>query len=322
MISVIVPVYNAEKYLTKCVDSILAQSFENFELILVDDGSKDGSGAICDKYAARDSRVKVLHNENGGVSAARESGVAQSRGEYIAFIDADDYIAKDYLTVLYEDIVKNNADIACCDCVEIVNGTETNGFHNVLENRVIENRVEYILDFLNLKEFYGYVVWAKLIRKELLKGQMFKQIHFGEDTVYILNLFEKATITTLNDYKGYYYIRNEDSVTVKGANDVTKSLDHFYIGEALVGLSAFTDNNTQAIAANRYAFLVYGGLSLIIKGNHKEIIEEKYDYICQHINAVLKLKDIKLKYKVMLRFYKHFPKLYWTFLHPVLSRKQ
>lgn len=320
LISIIVPIYNAEKYLEKCIESIIKQTYSNFELILVDDGSKDGSAALCDSYAKNDNRIRAFHKKNEGVSVAREFGLAQSKGEYIAFIDADDYIDDDYLNVLYQDIVKYNADIACCECVEIVNGKETNRFHNVLGKRVIENKAEYILDFLNLKELYGSVVWAKLIRKELLKGQRFKKIHFGEDTVYMLNLLEKATITTLNDYAGYYYIRNEDSVTVKGANDVTKSLDHFYVGEALVSLSAFADNNTQAIAANQYANRIYGGISLIIKGNHKEIIEEKYDYICQHINAVLKLKGLKLKYKVMLRFYKHFPKLYWTVLHPVLSR--
>lgn len=321
MISVIVPVYNAEKYLARCVDSVLAQSFDDFELILVDDGSNDGSGAICDKYATRDSRVKVLHKKNGGVSAARESGIAQARGEYIAFIDADDYIAEDYLKVLYQDIVKYNADISCCDCLEIVNGVETNRFHNVSENRIIKNKAEYIQDYINHKEFYGYVVWAKLIRKELVSGQSFKRIRFGEDTVYMLNLFEKVKITVLNEYKGYYYIRNEDSVTIKGVNDITKQLNHLYIGEALVHLSSFTDKCIQEIAANQYANSIYAVLSFLIKGNDKENFEENYDYLCQHINAVLKLRGLKIKYRVMLRFYKLFPKLYWSALHPVLREK-
>lgn len=323
MISVIVPVYNAEKYLTKCIDSILAQSFENFELILVDDGSKDGSGAICDKYAARDSRVKVLHKKNGGVSAARESGIAQSKGEYIAFIDADDYIAEDYLKVLYQNIIKYNADISCCDCLEIVNGAETNHFRCVLENRIIENKAEYVQDYiLNTKELYGYVVWAKLIRKELIEGQAFKRIRFGEDTVYMMNLFEKANITVLNNYKGYYYIRNEDSVTINGFNDITKQLNHIYIGEALVHLSVMTDKCIQDPAVNDYAKRIYAVLSLQIRGNEKASFEENYDYLCQHINAVLKLKGVKLKYKITLRFYKLSPKLYWTVLRPILGSKQ
>lgn len=321
LISIIVPVYNAEKYLAKCIESIISQTYSTFELILVDDGSKDGSGALCDSYAEKDNRIRAFHKNNEGVSVAREFGLAQSKGEYIAFIDADDYIAEDYLKVLYQDIVKYNADIACCDCVEIVNGKETNRFHNVLENRIIENKVEYIRDYVNNKEFYGYVVWAKLIRKELLEGQTFKRIRFGEDTVYMLNLFEKAEITTLNDYKGYYYIRNEDSVTIKSVEDITRPLNHIYVGEALVNLSLLTDKSTQAVSANCYAEKIYGALSLMIKYNDKTSFEKNYEYICKHINAVLKIKGVKPKYKIMLRFYKLSPKLYWTVLRPVLSRK-
>ena len=96
-ISVIVPVYNAEKTLRRCVDSILAQTFEDFELILINDGSKDQSGDICDEYAAKDSRVKTIHKTNGGVSSARNAGLRIAQGEYIAFIDSDDYIDNDYL---------------------------------------------------------------------------------------------------------------------------------------------------------------------------------------------------------------------------------
>lgn len=270
----------------------------------------------------KDKRIKAFHKKNEGVSAAREFGLAQSKGEYIAFIDADDYIAEDYLKVLYQDIVKYNADIACCDYSEIVDGVEFDRIHNVINNRMIKNRSEYVRNFVNCKEFYGYVVWAKLIRKELLNEQTFKRIRFGEDAVYMLNLFKKVNITVLNNYKGYYYVRNEDSVTVKGDKDITKLLEHFYIGEALVHLSFLTDKSTQAISANWYAKKIYIFLSLMIKNNDKTSLEKNYDYVCQHINSVLELKGVKLKYQIMLRFYKHFPKLYRTVLRPVLSRKQ
>jgi len=323
LISIIVPVYNAEKYLAKCIENIISQTYSTFELILVDDGSKDGSGALCDSYAEKDNRIRAFHKNNEGVSVAREFGLAQSKGEYIAFIDADDYIAEDYLKVLYQDIIKYNADISCCDCFEIVNGAETNHFRCVLENRIIENKAEYVQDYiLNTKELYGYVVWAKLIRKELIEGQAFKRIRFGEDTVYMMNLFEKANITVLNNYKGYYYIRNEDSVTINGFNDITKQLNHIYIGEALVHLSGMTDKCIQNSAVNDYAKRIYAVLSLQIKGNEKASFEENYDYVCQHINSVLKLKGVKLKYKITLRFYKLSPKLYWTVLRPILGSKQ
>lgn len=166
LISVIIPVYNAEKYLEKCINSILVQSFERFELILVDDGSTDSSGTICDSYAERDSRVKAFHKQNEGVSAARDFGVAHSKGEYIAFIDADDYIAEDYLKILYHDINKYHADIACCNSSLLCDEKEIVSYDCVLENRIIKNKAEYVRDYSH--KLYCRVVWAKLIRKKLL----------------------------------------------------------------------------------------------------------------------------------------------------------
>jgi glycosyltransferase involved in cell wall biosynthesis len=113
-ISIIVPVYNVEKYLEKCLKSILHQIFSDFELILIDDGSTDSSGRICDEYLKRDSRIKVFHKENGGLSSARNYGIEKSTGKYIGFVDSDDYIAKDMYEVLYNNLQRENADVSMC----------------------------------------------------------------------------------------------------------------------------------------------------------------------------------------------------------------
>ena len=110
-ISVIVPVYNVEKYLTKCVDSIMNQTYKDLEIILVDDGSTDNSGKICDEYVKKDKRFKVIHKKNGGLSDARNVGIKNSTGEYLSFIDSDDYIDNDMIECLYNACIKNNADI-------------------------------------------------------------------------------------------------------------------------------------------------------------------------------------------------------------------
>ena len=107
-ISIIVPVYNVEKYLKRCIDSILNQSFTDFELILVDDGSTDNSGEIIDEYAIKDERIKVIHKENGGLSSARNVGIEYSKGNYIAFVDSDDYINKNMYKILYKNAIKYN----------------------------------------------------------------------------------------------------------------------------------------------------------------------------------------------------------------------
>ena len=121
-ISVIVPVYNTEQYLSRCIDSILAQSFTDFELLLIDDGSKDNSGKICDEYAAKDFRVRVFHKENGGVSSARNWGLEKSQGEWIIFIDSDDWISGSMLLDMYEKAISEKSDLAYCDLKMIFNG--------------------------------------------------------------------------------------------------------------------------------------------------------------------------------------------------------
>ena len=114
LISVIVPVYNVESYLKVCVDSILAQTYENLEIILVDDGSKDSSGKMCDEYAEKDARIKVVHKKNGGVSSARNKGLDVASGEYIGFVDSDDSTKPNMFEILYKNMVTSDADVSVC----------------------------------------------------------------------------------------------------------------------------------------------------------------------------------------------------------------
>lgn len=118
-VSVIIPVYNAEDYLTRCVDSILAQSLQSWELLLVDDGSTDGSGAVCDAYAKRDARIHVIHQKNGGISAARNAGLAVACGYYIGFVDADDWVEPEMFQALYDTAERSHSDIVMCDAVTV-----------------------------------------------------------------------------------------------------------------------------------------------------------------------------------------------------------
>ena len=126
-LSIIVPVYNSEKYLCRCVDSILAQTFTDFELLLIDDGSEDESGNICDEYVVKDSRVRAFHKNNGGVSSARNLGLNKAKGEWIAFIDSDDYVDVSYCYELLRKAQKNDTDIVTCDMF-IVKGEKKTRF--------------------------------------------------------------------------------------------------------------------------------------------------------------------------------------------------
>ena len=208
LISVIVPVYNTEKYLDECIQSILNQSFTDFELLLIDDGSTDRSGAICDQYAAKDERVRVFHTENGGVSSARNVGLDEAKGEWIAFVDSDDWVKSLFL----ENFIRYVDDV---DIIISYSEIETkNGIHK------IEISSEGIVTNTNFHELftkYGMTVnttsWAKLYRKDLIeinKIRFDNRIKMGEDTVFLYTCLLKAEkIFVLNKTDYYYRDRSE-----------------------------------------------------------------------------------------------------------------
>ena len=227
MVSVIIPVYNAEDYLSRCLDSLLVQRYPDFEVILVDDGSVDRSLDICKDYVAQDSRFYAIHQKNQGVSAARNAGIDAATGEYIAFVDADDYVLPDYLAHLVNASQVNNADIVCCDFVEIIPEglTEPNN-PRVLRERLVQDMVKLFDDIIRAEEGFSACVWAKLIRADLAKRVRFQNMRFGEDHVYMFDLFSHAPVVYLSTYKGYCYAPNVGSITVKcSATSIPRRID-------------------------------------------------------------------------------------------------
>lgn len=208
MISIIVPVYNAEKYLDNCINSLLSQTYTDLEIILVDDGSPDRSGEICDAYAERDSRIRVIHQQNGGQSSARNTGLALASGEYVGFVDADDTVEPDMYAVLYEAI--QGRDLSIC------------GARRVREGQVLrktEKTVNFVaLDFDGLyKEVYGRMnngVWNKLFRRELAQACRFTEgLFHNEDLIFLLNYLPLAQNGSITTKVAYNYFVREGSVT-------------------------------------------------------------------------------------------------------------
>lgn len=184
-ISIITPVYKAEKYLHRCVDSILAQTFTDFELILVDDGSPDGSGAICDEYARMDSRVKVIHKENGGVSSARQFGIDKTAGEYTIHVDSDDWVDPAMLEELYCKAKEENADIVICDY-----HTHKKGRQRYVSQAHCSLEPEALLRQYLRQELHG-ALWNKLIKRELYTKY---NITFPQEIVRWEDLFVVCTM--------------------------------------------------------------------------------------------------------------------------------
>lgn len=183
IVSIIVPVYNAEKTIQRCVESILGQDFQDFELLLIDDGSQDASGALCDAFAQRDARVRVLHKENGGVSAARNLGLSQAQGVYLQFLDSDDWITADATTMLVRTAREYQCDLVISDFYRVV-GDRVSHKGDIQEDTVL-SREEYAAHMMERPaDFYYGVLWNKLYRREIVERhhlRMNPEISWCED---------------------------------------------------------------------------------------------------------------------------------------------
>ena len=211
-ISIIVPIYKVEKYLNRCIDSILAQSFTDYELILVDDGSPDNCPDICDDYVNQDSRIKVIHKENGGLSDARNAGIALAQGEFLGFVDSDDYIEPDMYETLYNDINHFNADISICDFT-IVTENEIKKYvsKNVHWSMTGNEAVYYLIG----KNLFTVNVWNKLYRKSLFNNIRYPNNCLYEDFHIMYKLLYKANVVVYNSVSKYNYFQRSNSIMGK-----------------------------------------------------------------------------------------------------------
>lgn len=201
-ITIIIPVYNATATLGSCVRAVLSQTWQELELILVNDGSQDGSGALCDRFALEDPRIRVFHQENKGVSAARNLGLSQARGAFVTFLDSDDVIPTDYLAVLHS--ACRNADIAVCDVVSIQDGRELTRFTHP---DAVLTQTE-ALGFLLTRRKINSGPCAKLFRREVLEGLTFPPLKAYEDILFVREAFCRARRIATTDCTEYRYIQN------------------------------------------------------------------------------------------------------------------
>lgn len=293
LISIIVPVYNVQEYLKNCINSILNQSYKNIEIILVDDGSTDESSSICDLYVKKDSRIKVIHKENGGLSDARNMGIKSARGKYITFVDSDDYLDENYVKVLYILITENNSDIACSRM------KKTDSLNDKIINKNekinIYNSIDAIKEILYQRNIDNSAP-SKLFKKDLFENILFPVGYAFEDldTMYKLFLQANKIVSTTNNYYLYYQRQGSILHTVKDKtiNDLLTIIDNMNknlisYGELKAPLMARTLN------AN---FYIYN------RSTNKDIKENSKKYIIENRKNVLKDSNIskKTKYGIII----------------------
>ena len=221
LISVIVPIYKVEEYLDRCVESLVNQTYKNLEIILVDDGSPDGCPHKCEDWARKDSRIKVIHKENGGLSDARNAGMNIATGEFISFIDSDDYIASDFFATLLAAMEKENSDIVECSVVKFY---EDGKFEKYSDNlAVTTSQTESALSGLIAENPFHQHVWNKLYKVDCLKGILFPVGKLNEDEFWTYQVFGRAKKVSKINKTMYYYFQRSSSIM--GENYSIRRLD-------------------------------------------------------------------------------------------------
>lgn len=229
LISVIIPIYNVAKYLPKCLDSVLAQTYKNLEIILVDDGSLDDCGKICDEYAANDSRIKVIHKKNGGVSSARNAGLDMVTGDLIAFVDPDDYIAPNMYETMLACMERTKSDIVMCG-IKNVYPNEKIKISKIpqKEEFIYENPAQFFKDFVRIGVCQVGVACNKLLKREIITGNRFDEnLVRAEDLNFLLDAIVKKPRITFCPQVLYFYLQRTDSAVKQ------RSIE-YYISEYIV----------------------------------------------------------------------------------------
>ncbi|MCB6607718.1 glycosyltransferase family 2 protein [[Clostridium] symbiosum] len=305
LISVIVPVYGVENYLSTCIDSIIKQTYANIEIILVDDGSQDKSGELCDYYLTQDSRIRVIHKKNGGLSDARNAGIDICNGEFISFIDSDDYISPIFIEILYNAAKKMNADIVTCsNAVSFIDG--------VAKKVELETKLERCnIEEIKQKEVIRKILYQRIPNgapHRLYKRSIFNELRFPfgylfEDVATVYKAFFLANKIAIVDANLYAYRIRQDSIVRMKFSD--KKMIAITIGKELFENISLFDLSLKKAAASR-AFALNFQVFLQVPPNDQENLKKLWEEIIKYRKLVISDFDTyirpKNKYAAILSF--------------------
>lgn len=307
-ISVIVPVYNVENYLDECVTSIVNQTYEILEIILVDDGSTDSSGRKCDEWGLKDNRIVVIHKQNGGLSDARNRGLEIATGEYVAFVDSDDFIDIKMYETMLETMKHTNADLVSCGRY-IYNGRVIGEKH--FSTEVVSYSPEEALSEMLQGGIIEEAAWDKLFRRSLLKDIRFPVGEINEDIVVMPTIFSSCKVITHCGKSFYYYRRNTSGITKSGYKK-TKNVVFTHIDSTIEWVNNYFPNLSKPanVFEARYAYTTLLGLS--INDNDKKMYRAEYKEYMRRLrkswfffinSGKVRLKDKLVSGLVLLNVY-------------------
>lgn len=301
LISVIIPVYKVECYLSKCVESIINQTYKNIEIILVDDGSPDNCGRICDEYALKDNRIKVIHTKNGGVSSARNAGIDASTGSFITFVDSDDYISQNYIETLYKNLTETNSEISVVDHTEIFDGNE---FSKDVSAGVITvfSQHDFIVQLLNKAIICS--CWGKLYKRDLFDDIRFPLGRVNAEDAWVLyKLCFKSSRIVYDDTISYYYLIREGSAVQKNF-DIEMYISNTEINDEIMNYcEKLYPDLLSLIKADRLSICFKMLYRIMCADNRVEFYEQEKEMICKikkHSVGLLRDKSISKNLKIKI----------------------
>lgn len=306
-ITIVIPIYNVEEYIEKCLQTVLNQTYKNLEIILINDGSTDGSENKCKKIMEKDNRTILISTSNRGVSSARNIGIEKATGDYIIFIDADDWIELNMIEELYKNIKKHDADIAICDFY--INNLKKEYAHTKMQREEIITNKQIMYEYLFNNDFYEGYIWNKLIKREKILNIRFdKKIKLQEDAVFLSELFENIDkIIYMPNKKLYHYrIRKNSAVKFKY---IPRDFTKLYAFEKFIKIKYKYSVNSLEKIEYLYYTMARQGIYIFKKAqindekNNKKIknISEKYFKIAfKEANFIQKIRVLMLRFTPIL----------------------
>ena len=331
LISVIVPVFNGQDYLKDCINSIEIQTYSNIEILIINDGSTDGTDLVCQQLKAQNSKIRLFYLDDQGVSAARNLGLQEAKGEYLTFVDADDRILPDMLELLYETLLSTNSDVTGCKFRCWNNPEEWHQIQNIPNNdknnkdkqHIATNKVKTYdaQEYLKEEIMCGNSrCWSKLYKRSVLDGLKFRtNLTIGEDMLFLIDLLPKLTIITENDYQGYGYYQNpKGAMYRKFKPDYMDQITCWEIAREEI----IKDNKSIEISATAKIMtaimLTVGKLATLSKEERKQ--NQEYITVChQKLLKEMQHKEVKKQlsvgYRLKIEMFKTVPQLYLSMYH-------
>ena len=284
-ISVIVPVYNVEQYLERCVDSIINQTYKNLEIILVNDGSTDNSGQLCDELAKKDDRIRVIHKKNGGLSDARNVGIDEAEAELVGFIDSDDYIDEDMYEVLINNLKAANADLSMCGHYDVYNNVPES---QVSDKKTWELSPQEAIKMVMEAKILSVTAVNKLYKKSLFSEFKFKIGKIAEDAFIMIKLLDKCNKIVATNEKKYYYVHRENSITTQKFSLKFLNVIEAYEQNKEIILEKYPELKEVAQMRMNWAyFYVLDRLLLDKEYNDKKLENKLISYLKDHSKGIL-----------------------------------